>query len=75
MCLNHPELLHKHPALLVSPVTMYIVKVRYSRTHYLCDDVVRVGSMRFDVLEPPRTNALNLLKPHHCRYKKVCTVL
>ena len=24
--------LHKHPALLVSPVTMYIEKVRYSRT-------------------------------------------
>ena len=22
MCLNHPELVHKHPALLVSPVTM-----------------------------------------------------
>ena len=22
MCLNHPELEHKHPALLVSPVTM-----------------------------------------------------
>ena len=25
MCLNHPELVHKHPALLVSPVTMYII--------------------------------------------------
>ena len=24
---------------------------------YLCDAVVRVGSMRFDVLEPPRTLA------------------
>ena len=23
MCLNHPELVHKHPAYLVSPVTMY----------------------------------------------------
>ena len=24
MCLNHPDLWHKHPALLVSPVTRYI---------------------------------------------------
>ena len=24
---------------------------------YLCEDVVREGSMRFDVLEPPRTGA------------------
>ena len=68
--MNHPELLHKHPALLVSHVTMYIEKVRYSQTtpnscykplHTLlstvCDDVVRVGSMRFNVLEPPRTIA------------------
>ena len=31
-CLNHPEHLQKHPALLVSPVTRYIEKVRYSRT-------------------------------------------
>ena len=30
MCLNHPELLQKHPALLVSPVTMYREKVRYN---------------------------------------------
>ena len=25
---------------------------------YLCDGVVRVGSMRFDVLEPPRSTAI-----------------
>lgn len=37
MCLNHPELLHKHPALLVSPfeeneVQEYI-KVRVRKSH------------------------------------------
>ena len=57
--------LHKHPALPVSPVMMQIEKVQPPQTHvinlytpcYLCEDVVRVGSMRFDVLEPPQTSA------------------
>ena len=32
MCLNHPELVHKHPAHLASPVKMKLEKVPYSRT-------------------------------------------
>ena len=32
MRLNHPELVHKHPAHLASPVKMKLEKVRYSRT-------------------------------------------
>ena len=32
MCLNHPELVHKHPAHFVSSITMWIMKVRYGRT-------------------------------------------
>ena len=32
MCLNNPELVHKHPAHLVSLVKMELEKVRHSRT-------------------------------------------
>ena len=32
MCLNHPELVQKHAAHLVFPVTLSLEKVRYSRT-------------------------------------------
>ena len=32
MRLNHPELVHKHPAHLASPVKMKLENVRYSRT-------------------------------------------
>ena len=38
---NHPELLWKNSTYL----------------SYLCDDVVREVSRRFDALEPPRTSA------------------
>ena len=64
MRLNHPELVHEHPAHLVSPVKMWFGTVDPPRTHmkelytpcYLCHDVVREGSRRFDALEPPRTS-------------------
>ena len=32
MYLNHPELVHKHPAHLASPVKIKLEKVRHSRT-------------------------------------------
>ena len=55
MCLNHPELVHKHLYTLL----LLVEKVRYSRTtpnscnrtlHTLLS-LVREGSRRFDVLE------------------------
>ena len=55
MRLNNPELVHKHPAHLVSPVKMELEKVRHSRTtpnscektvHTLLSLKVRKGSMR-----------------------------
>ena len=39
---------------------------------YLCEDEVREGSMRFDVLEPPRTGALYPLK--RCSWRRFGTV-
>ena len=56
MCLNHPELVHKHPAHLVSPVTLLLAKVRYSRTTLnSCDKPLHTllalcccGSSRFE---------------------------
>ena len=45
---------------------------------YLCEDVVREGSMRFDVLEPPRTGAyctLHTLYPlKRCSRRRFGTV-
>ena len=46
---------------VVPPLVPRSAPLHTPRTHvinlytpcYLCDDVVRVGSMRFDVLEPP----------------------
>ena len=62
MCLNHPELEEKYPTHLASSVqteftTSLVTRHRSSRgiSCYLCAGVVRVGSMRFAVLEPPRT--------------------
>ena len=54
------KLVHKHPAHLVSSVKMFGI-VKPPRTHvkelytpcFLCDEVVREGSRRFDALEPP----------------------
>ena len=60
--MNHPELLHKHPALLVSPVTRYIEKVRYSRT-------TPTSSVRGGSTVP------NLLYLQQCRGNTVCRVL
>ena len=49
-----------HPALLLSPVAT-VEPPRTQVTNLstpcsLCDVVVHVGSMRFEVLEPPRTS-------------------
>ena len=41
--LEYPEQVHKQCIKLYTPC-------------YLCTDVVREGSTRFDVLEPPRTS-------------------
>ena len=64
MCLNKVQ---RAPSRLLSPVKMQSEMVRFSAPQppvtnlstpcYLCDVVVRVGSMRFAVLEPPRTIA------------------
>ena len=73
MYLNHPELVHKHPAHLASPVNMLLEKVRYSRT-------TRKQGLQ-NLFEPSRTTSLlssgasNLLEPYHCRDSKVCRVL
>ena len=42
MCLNHPDLVHKHPTHLAISVLVWLT---------------RVGSLRFDVREPPRASA------------------
>ena len=54
--------MHKHPALLVSPVTMLIEKVRYGRT--TPNSLVRVGS-----------STSNLIELSGTRDSKVCSVL
>ena len=59
---DHPELVHKHPAHLASPVKRRCGTVERPQTHveelytpyYLCDDVVREGLRMFDALEPPK---------------------
>ena len=63
MYLNHFELVHKHPAHLASHVKIKLREGSVQSNHpkltpcYLCCDVVREGSRRFDALEPPRTSA------------------
>ena len=47
MCLNHPDLVPKHPTHLATSVLVCFVRF----------DEVPVGSMRFEVLEPPRTSS------------------
>ena len=43
---------------MLEPPRSCAEKFRYSRTTpNACDGVVRVGSKRFDVLEPPRSSA------------------
>ena len=44
----------------MSPTILEPPRIRVKELYkpcYLCEDVVREGSMRFDVLEPPRTSA------------------
>ena len=61
MNLNHLEVVHKHPAHLVSLVKIREESVQSNYPelmclkelcilYYLCNDVVRKGSRRFDVL-------------------------
>ena len=73
MCLNHPELVHKHPAHQTETV-------RYSRTTpNSCDKthrcrgnkVCRVLMHLFGVVQAHRTSS-NLPEPHHYRDSKVC---
>ena len=76
MCLNHPDLVHKHPALPCFPCNDVHREGSVQSNHpehkplytlaILCEDVVRVGSRRFDVLEPPRTSATTTL--HHTEF-------
>ena len=65
MHLNYPELVYKHPAHLASPVKCSqrrFSTVELPGTHveelytpcHLCNDVVREGLRRFDVLDLPR---------------------
>ena len=61
--LNHSETVYRYPTHLVTTVKMRFEKVRYSRplrTHvkdfntpcFLCTEVVREGSRRFEGVEP-----------------------
>ena len=66
MCLNYPELVHKHPAHLSFPSKMYLEKVRYSRTtqthvkelYTPCHISNKGGSRRFDAKKKLHTSAL-----------------
>ena len=60
--LNHSETVYRYPTHLVTTVKMRFEKVRYSRTTpnsrhfytpcFLCTEVVREGSRRFEGVEP-----------------------
>ena len=57
MHLNHPERVHEHPAQLVSSVVREgsVLSNSMNKLYtpcYLCHDVVRGGSRRFNALEP-----------------------
>ena len=63
--LNHSETVYRYPTHLVTTVKMRFEKVRYSRTTpnsrqrlltpcFLCTEVVREGSRRFEGVEPLR---------------------
>ena len=71
MCLNYPELVHKHPAHLVSPLTMLLEKFRFGRTTPQgADAIVRGGSSTANFIElehkAPCTLMCRVLS-HKCR--------
>ena len=70
MCLNHPELVPKHPAHLVSPLTMLIEKFRYGRT---TPNVA--GETRCAWCLCPRSGWFKHIEPLHDRDSKVWRVL
>ena len=73
MCLNHCELVLKHPTHLAISVLVWFVYVQcgsmclnhselvHKHPCYLCDGVVCGGSMRFNVLEPQCISTLHTL--------------
>ena len=54
MAVNASNILHTN---VLMTLTIAVPRIARSLLIQSCEDVVREGSMRFDVLEPPRTSA------------------
>ena len=75
MCLKLPEPVHIAPCTRAIPCKDVVRECSVQSNHpelvrkkvyipcYLCENVVREGSMRFDVLEPHPTSAYSTLTP------------